>query len=113
MIKLFTKKRKGFTLIELIVVIAILGVLMLIAVPRFTGTLNNAKKTADDATEKVIQSAVDLYRADNKTNPTNLAALSPNYLKSGTTWSNGTVITAITIDTDGTVSAITPARPVY
>ncbi len=28
MIKLFTKKRKGFTLIELIVVIAILGILV-------------------------------------------------------------------------------------
>ncbi|MGI6570282.1 MAG: type IV pilin protein [Caldicoprobacterales bacterium] len=36
--KIFRKKlnKKGFTLIELIVVIAILGILAVIAIPRFT-----------------------------------------------------------------------------
>ncbi|MEG0823660.1 MAG: type II secretion system protein [Erysipelotrichaceae bacterium] len=37
--------KKGFTLIELIVVIAILGVLALILVPNFMGYLADAKKT--------------------------------------------------------------------
>jgi prepilin-type N-terminal cleavage/methylation domain-containing protein len=58
------KNRKGFTLIELIVVIAILAILAAIAIPAFTGTLSNARKKTDEATARVIISAVQLYRAD-------------------------------------------------
>ncbi|WP_448911133.1 type IV pilin protein, partial [Holdemania massiliensis] len=38
--------KKGFTLIELIVVVAILVALMLMLVPRLTGFTDDAKKTA-------------------------------------------------------------------
>lgn len=64
MIKLFTKKRKGFTLIELVVVIAILGILMAIAVPRFTSMTQNAKVTADGATARNIAGALNVAIAD-------------------------------------------------
>lgn len=37
------KNKKGFTLIELIVVIAILGILALFLVPQFMGYANDAK----------------------------------------------------------------------
>ncbi|WP_418312002.1 type IV pilin protein, partial [Phascolarctobacterium faecium] len=38
----FTKNRKGFTLVELVVVIAILGILAGLAIPRFMDATTNA-----------------------------------------------------------------------
>ncbi|HEX2947249.1 MAG TPA: prepilin-type N-terminal cleavage/methylation domain-containing protein [Clostridia bacterium] len=53
-----SKSNKGFTLIELIVVIAIIAILALILVPRFAGFTDRAKVSADAATAKTIESAV-------------------------------------------------------
>ncbi|MBX4270154.1 prepilin-type N-terminal cleavage/methylation domain-containing protein [Clostridium estertheticum] len=50
-------KRKGFTLIELIIVISIIGILAVITVPKFSGVLKDAKVKADIASAKVITDA--------------------------------------------------------
>lgn len=67
MIQWFNKKlrnRKGFTLIELIVVIAILGILAVIAVPRLTGTRDNANRSAVIANLRTIESALSIAEAE-------------------------------------------------
>ena len=55
------KDQNGFTLIELIVVIAILGVLAAIAVPTVNNYLGSSKERAWNAEQDRIQTAVDAY----------------------------------------------------
>src|SRR3989338_6269510 len=61
----FARAKRGFTLIELLVVIAIIGLLSTLAVV----SLNNARSKARDARRvsdiKTIQTAAELYKADN------------------------------------------------
>jgi len=58
------KAQRGFTLIELVVVIAILGVLAAISVPLISNYLGGAKERSYNADKDRIQAAVDAYHSD-------------------------------------------------
>lgn len=66
MIKWINKKRnkKGFTLVELVVVIAILGVLAMIAVPKLGSSRLTSQVAAHNANVRVLKSAGAMYLAD-------------------------------------------------
>ena len=55
---------QGFTLMEIIVVIAILGALAALAIPRFTGVLANSQEKTDMANIRIVESAIELYQAE-------------------------------------------------
>lgn len=82
----FFKNKKGFTLVELVVVIAILGILAGIAIPRFMDATASARGAKIIADMRTIESAATMYYSKEGVYPTVSAdsdtALVSSYLAS-------------------------------
>lgn len=51
-------RNQGFTLIEMMAVLALLGILAMVAVPLFTDHIKNSQIAADNANAKIIQNSI-------------------------------------------------------
>jgi prepilin-type N-terminal cleavage/methylation domain-containing protein len=60
------RRRQGFSLIELLIVVAILGILSAIAVPNFLRARESAKYAWFQATGRTIASSLEVYAATHK-----------------------------------------------
>lgn len=80
-------KKKGFTLIEMLVVIAIIGLLAYFLVPHLLGAQDRAKEASVKAVMHSVQIAVEGYNLENNTFPVaasiGLESLVNNYLSFG------------------------------
>ena len=54
--------RKGFTLIEILIVVIILGILAAIVIPQFSSASNDARKSNVQSTVQTLRSQVALYK---------------------------------------------------
>ena len=64
-------RQSGFTLIEIMVVIVILGILAAVVVPNFLGSPDEARMVKARQDIRAIQTAMDLYKLHNYSYPTN------------------------------------------
>jgi len=62
-------RRKGFTLIEVLVVVVILGILATVIVPRIMGRPEEARRTKAMMDIKSIETSLNLYRIDSGSFP--------------------------------------------
>ncbi len=64
------KQNKGFTLIEIMVVVVILGILATLVVPKIMGRPDEARVVAAKQDIAAVMQALNLYRLDNSRYPT-------------------------------------------
>ena len=81
------RKEEGFTLVELMVVVLIIGILVAVAIPVFNAASATARERTCQANQRTFEGAVEQYlaAAPANTNPADLAAanavLVPGYIK--------------------------------
>ena len=62
-------KQRGFTLLEIIVVVAIIAILAAYIAPKISGRVDDARVTKAKSDIRVLESALELYKLDNFTYP--------------------------------------------
>jgi general secretion pathway protein G len=65
----FLRNERGFTFIEIMVVVAILAILAALVIPRIMGRTDDAKRTAAKVQIRNIEGALQLYKLDNGVYP--------------------------------------------
>lgn len=72
--------KKGFTLIEIIITVIILGVIVTFAIPGYRNLVENSKAKVCELNLKVLLGAVDAYAVENDVLPASLGGLSNEHL---------------------------------
>lgn len=69
-IKRNSKRTRGFTLVEILIVVVILGILAAIVVPQFTNAADDARQGNLDTQISTLENQIELFRARTGAYPT-------------------------------------------
>ncbi|KJF81193.1 pilin [Photobacterium angustum] len=98
------KKQQGFTLIELMIVVAVIGVLSAIAIPAYQNYVKKGALGSALSTATALKTPIETYIAENSNFPStsDLSGAVPSFslgsisLTTGTTAGDGTVVVTLT-----------------
>ncbi|PLS01744.1 competence type IV pilus major pilin ComGC [Neobacillus cucumis] len=97
------KNEKGFTLIEMMIVMLIISVLLLITIPNVTKHNSNINNKGCEAYVKMVQAQVQAYEMEKNKIPTLSELQTAGYLNDIKGCPNGQ---EVTIDSEGNVKAV-------
>ena len=72
--------QKGFTMIEMLIVMSIIGILSMVAVPRFANSLYLANTAKVQSDLQVLNTSIVMYQAQNGKYPSNLTTDMNDYI---------------------------------
>lgn len=89
--------KKGFTLLEMVVVVIIISILLLLTIPNVSKVISSVDSKACQALTKVVDSAIAQFRLDYGTTPSSITDLvNGGYLDSSqTSCSDGSALTIV------------------
>jgi len=70
-----TRNKRGFTLVEILIVVIILGILAAIVIPQFTNASSTARTNSVQATLQTIRSQIELYKIQHNDTPPTVTSL--------------------------------------
>jgi general secretion pathway protein G len=96
---IYNRRKAAFTLVEILIVAAILGILAAIVLPEFQAHATQAKEAAAKDTLRILREAIERYAAEHNDvapgYPSNNPTLIPNFLQFGSQLRDGGYISAL------------------
>jgi general secretion pathway protein G len=107
-----TSKRRGFTLVELLIVIVILAVLAAIAIPKFMNSGVRSKESSLKSNLKLVRNSLELFHNDTGAWPATLSDLAVTTAPASGKDSTGATKTISSSDFKGPYIQSVPTDPV-